>query len=519
MAQDVCSALNEKGLSLKLESLLFMADGVASVSLPDIALCSFPVLESSGHSLFFERVPALPRLGVLLSPSGETKVAVEHRIIASQHHYWSRKDQLQCKVVPKRARLARLYQTAVSSLLWGAGGWFLSRAIVARLESLELSYLRRVPQVPRSAEGFVAYMKKGARVSREALSKYRQPGVAALAFARVHGWAGHLARLPRDSPVARAFRFRDKSWWREQQRVMPGADPRNVTGWRHHRPGRFPQWEDALELFDPHWLHLASDREGWRRLRPLFVAGELVRFGAKNSPPVVPCSPAAPPSSSSLPPSGAALAPPRLFSSLFSSLPSSWDAGLHVQVLLGVSALCLGCCSSVQPTLLGFRTTVDTACAEFKKKILLVLLSVATSTHSCPASILRVSTSVDLAMPRQLARLSAETLRSQETRILWPEGISPQTKNVSLRAHFASYSAGSGSGGVGVCLLLDSGPRLFEIFHFHMYLGGRCSAPQAELQACGIAMLALARLLAWLARRRRELAEAAPPFLSAPPAN
>ena len=194
MAQYVCSALNEKGFSLKPESLLFMANDVATVSLPDISLCSFPVLGSSGTPLFFERVLALPCLRVLLFPSGETKVAVEHRIIASQHHYWARKDQLQCKGVPKRARLARLCQTAVCSLLWDAGGWSLSHTIVARLESLELSYLHRVQQVPRSAEGFVAYVKKSARISREALSKYRQPGVVALAFARVHGWAGHLAR-------------------------------------------------------------------------------------------------------------------------------------------------------------------------------------------------------------------------------------------------------------------------------------------------------------------------------------
>ena len=305
---------------------------------------------------------------------------------------------------------------------------------------LRVSYLRCVLQVPRSAEGFVAYMKKSARVSREALSKYRQPGVAALALARVHGWAGHLARLPRDSPVARAFRFRDKSWWREQQRVMPGADSRNVTGFRHHRPGRFPQWVNGkMPLSSLTLTGFASDREGWRKLRPLFVAGELARLGAKNSPPGVPCSPAPPPSSCSLPPSGAALAPPGLFSSLFSSVPSSRDAGLHEQVLLGVSALCLGCCSSVQPTLLGIRITVDPACAEFKKMILPVLLSVATSTRSCPVSILRVSTSVDLAMRRQLARLSAETLRSQETCILWPAEIFPKTKHVSLRAHFASY--------------------------------------------------------------------------------
>ena len=134
-----------------------------------------------------------------------------------------------------------------------------------------------------------------------------------------------------------------------------------------------------------------------------------------------------------------------------------------------------------------------------------MVLSVATSTRSCPNSILRVSASADLTVPRQLARLSAETLRSQETCVDWPAEIPLNTKNVLLRAHFASYCAGSGSGGVGVCLLLDSGSREFALYHCHMYLGGHCSAAQAEFQACGIALLALACLLAWLARRRREL--------------
>ena len=115
---------------------------------------------------------------------------------------------------------------------------------------------------------------------------------------------------------------------------------------------------------------------------------------------------------------------------------------------------------------IGFRTTTDTACAEFKKRILPVLFSFATSTHSCPASILRVSTPVDLAMPRQLARLSAETFRSQETRILWPAEIPPKLKMfLSVRISLVTVrTPGLGAFGFVFFWILELGClRLFTV--------------------------------------------------------
>ena len=503
MSQDICSALNEKGLSLKPDSLLYMANDVASEQLPDTFCSSFPVLDSSGTPLWFDRVPALPCLGVLLSPSGDSNTAVEHRITASQQHYWARSPQLQCKGVPKRARIARLYQTVASSLLWGAGGWTLSQSLAARLESLELSFLRRVLQVPRSSEGFVAYMKKSASVSRAALAKYRQPGLLALVLSRIYGWAGHLARLPPHSPVVRALRFRDKAWWRDQQRVLSLGDPRNRTGWRHHRPGRFPQWEDALEAFDVHWPFLAHDRDEWRSMRPRFVELELIRLGSKNSWGAGACDPA--PASLPL----ARLSPgPSPATSKFSSsvLPTPWESGLNASSLSGVSATCGGLCPRVQSLLLGSARDSDAYSSELKKRIFPALLSVATSLRISPTAVLHTTTPVELAVPSELAQEALEKCHSREAFHGWPTVSVPyKTKNVSLRATYAGRCAGNGSGGAGICLLLSSGSQTFEIYRSSIYLGGHCcSATSAQFQALGIGLLALASLLNSLAGWRRE---------------
>ena len=41
-------------------------------------------------------------------------------------------------------RIKRFYQIVMRGLLWGAGGWTLTAYLTARLESFELSYLRRI---------------------------------------------------------------------------------------------------------------------------------------------------------------------------------------------------------------------------------------------------------------------------------------------------------------------------------------------------------------------------------------
>ena len=144
----------------------------------------------------------------------------------------------------------------MQSLLWGSGGWTLTRGLLRRLEAVDMSFLRRVP-----------------------LQLLRRDGRALKAK---RGWAGHLARAPPSSPLGRLLRFRSLTWWKEAQDSLPKLDRHNHLRWRHSRSGRFLQWEHALHRYDEHWLYLAFDRETWEKASTFFVPCELQHLNGRG---------------------------------------------------------------------------------------------------------------------------------------------------------------------------------------------------------------------------------------------
>ena len=77
MSQELATAFSVCQLSWKPDSLSFMANRVAAQDLPETWCSAFPVLTSSGAPLWFERVEAMPCLGVLLTPTGDILLAME----------------------------------------------------------------------------------------------------------------------------------------------------------------------------------------------------------------------------------------------------------------------------------------------------------------------------------------------------------------------------------------------------------------------------------------------------------
>ena len=156
VSQELTIALSDCQLSWKPGGLSFVANRVAAQDLPETWCSAFPVLTSSGAPLWFERVEAMPCLGVLPTPTGDTLLATGHRFTAGLHHQYARQRQLACKGAPKRLRLGRFYSAVASSILWEPGGWTLTAALVSRFESLGLSLLRRMVAPHRErGEGFV----------------------------------------------------------------------------------------------------------------------------------------------------------------------------------------------------------------------------------------------------------------------------------------------------------------------------------------------------------------------------
>ena len=64
---------------------------------------------------------------------------------------------------PQSASALDASTTVAFSILWGSGGWALKAALVSRLESLELSLLRRTVAPHREpGKGFVDHMQRSA---------------------------------------------------------------------------------------------------------------------------------------------------------------------------------------------------------------------------------------------------------------------------------------------------------------------------------------------------------------------
>eukprot|EP00973_Karenia_brevis_P070157 9752370-Karenia_brevis.AAC.1 len=106
-------------------------------------------------------------------------------------------------------------------------------------------------------------------MARRLLAQLGLPTLLEQVAGEIHSWAGHLARLdPAEHAVGCAVRWRSEQWWRREQAVMSVLDPRNVTGWKHHRPGTHQRWDSQLyDVYGAGWMSTALDRGRWRRLR------------------------------------------------------------------------------------------------------------------------------------------------------------------------------------------------------------------------------------------------------------
>ena len=73
------------------------------------------------------------------------------------------------------------------------------------------------------------------------------------------------------------------------------------------------------------------------------------------------------------------------------------------------------------------------------------------------------------------------------------------SSSLHVYAHFFGHCADDCRGGVGVCLFLESGSQVQEVYRCCFYLSDRCVPMLAELEACGCALLIVLSFLSWLA--------------------
>ena len=544
MSQDLTSALADGQLSWKPSSLQYLMNAPALASFGEGPPEGFCTLDRCGAPLHFTRVSSMDVLGVLVDGVGDSLCALEHRLSATLKHFYARFPQLACKRTSLKRRVKRLYGTVFRSALHGAGGWTLSQALLVRCESFELSLLRRVVQVLATpGESFASYMQRPAISIRGWIRRSGQTISATLVLRAVHGWAGHLARLPADSPISRILKYRNLEWWRETQLVLGKTDRLNRTQWRHSRPGQFARWEACLERRDKRWIFLAADRDSWHLQKIRLVTSESLRLGYKNGPPnsensEIPCdakhdrrirkrrpasaapaprlTPPAPlsrgphspyPHPGLRPCPGPVLAPPppslSTLSSLSAPLPSFWSvARVRESLPAGVSLSCFTGSDATVDLVLCVRPPKDPLTYTLWKRVLGPLNAVAACVRSKRKNVLLSSSSEGLKRANHVAHTASASQSSSESVPTWPP-LPLGTVDLHIRVHFIGSSNHGGFGGAGFTIFLDYFGGSAELFSCGLYLGKRTSANSALLQACGCTLLAVFATLSRLSDNSR----------------
>ena len=215
--------------------------------------------------------PTFTFVGSVIAFCGNDGPAINYRLAQATKVYFRWKDVLQCKSVCKRLRILLTIRTVFSALLWLSETWTPTAAQRKKLESWGARTIARVVRVNRYPdEDGIQHWRRLHRTGHAVLASYG--GIEVQRRRRLHGFAGHVARLP-EGLLYTALRTRSLSWWRAFQSRRLVKHPRRFSPWR---------WEQQLENFfgvarsifvdeDVGWRAFAQDRVRWRSCRDTFA--------------------------------------------------------------------------------------------------------------------------------------------------------------------------------------------------------------------------------------------------------
>ena len=507
MTQSLTYILGEGLLTWKPDSLGFLANDSARPLIPALWSEEVCVLDRSSAPCYLPRFDLLPVLGILLDQKGDTPVSLEHRISSSQQHFFARQSQLTCPRVPLGPRISRHYTTVSKTLLWGAGGWTPGLATLRRVEILELSFLRRVCRLRRLPdEGFLDFQLRSAACVRLTLQKLGQHSISYLVLSNYHSWAGHVARLPLDHPLARVVRWRNLSWWKNRQAEFSKTDPHNPLGWRHPSRGSHNhRWETALsEFYDCYdWLHVAQDRASWKASSDAFVRHFLAKWRCRNDLSVFRCPvpPPGPPAESGFSPGTPADVSPPLVAPPRRSLPSPFrSSALPFSVLsLSLPALRTGRSSNCIPTCISDSSLAVSTLHSTALKISSVRIMVAVlgELKQNPQGFLLHVSQNSNSKAISLANSAIKNRVSNEFFSGSPAPLAEHKGSLYILAQCHGCHTSSGAVASIVISLGSSAHRLHEVLCLGVFLG-KCARLSAELQAANICLTHIQCFVHWM---------------------
>ena len=176
-----------------------------------------------------------------------------------------------CSRAPLKERL-NLHQTLVrGAALWGCPAWPVNAALLQAANSTQLLQIRSMitGKCP-PGEAWQDWHKRTMRKARALLHHHKFLRWSTHSLQLQWNLWGHVGRAV-FSPTFHIMRWRDLTWWRDQQSLLPGPFPRGVRHIGHHNPDRDPERQIGA-VAGPQWWIVASDRPNWNKLQNDFIA-------------------------------------------------------------------------------------------------------------------------------------------------------------------------------------------------------------------------------------------------------
>lgn len=273
MVIDMTNVMYEAGFVWKQKESFVMANE----HVPEI--CTHPAARLTEEALIVEVSPetvlvykrkrVLNVLGVALNETGDPVASTVARKSSAMQKMGARRKQLCATQVEFVPRLVRWSCTVRSSFLHASGGWSPTVGVQKICVAFEHKCLRMMWGRREELKNDEFMVPTMTRLARQAMDRCESvASTVELVAGRYLRWAGHVARLPRDSPLHAADQFRSCLWWKQVQ-----ASPRLLSRCRHHQRGRPPfLWATPLcRVLGPKWRSAAQNRTWWRSQEPSLV--------------------------------------------------------------------------------------------------------------------------------------------------------------------------------------------------------------------------------------------------------
>ena len=220
-------------------------------------------------------------LGIDVDRRGSTETSYRTALRKAKKK-WAERYAVYTRGTTIKLRAQRYYMEVGGVLLYGAGGWTLTKEQARTLEAWEgwcwgemLGY-----PPPTEEESPEEYKRKRYEKAREARSQQRLESLVGRYLSTHFRWMGHMARGSAGGAAATLLAYRCQEWWERTQPVGLSEDPKNREKWRHsgsnagdaRSRAKAQRMEALIYAKISNWREAAADREEWKNREAYWVS-------------------------------------------------------------------------------------------------------------------------------------------------------------------------------------------------------------------------------------------------------